>query len=706
MADRVGDSGQRAGTPGADRRASRTRLFRSARVRSVLAIVPRLVLLCVIVWAFTGPIDRVPTIVGAAGMAPGAPPTDSTVLASPLSQAGGFAVADGPISSYFTARGGVRTFGPPVSNAFPLLGSTVQIFRDHVLKVEPNGTVSTVNLFALGAIPFRNVGGRIIPEVDQALVASAPVPGSPDYAARVQEFVKANAPDQWENLPVGFYQAFAGTVKYEDAFPNGGERALLSGFSQEIWGLPVSRPMRDAQDPNVVLLRWERGVMVWSRQTGSVATIPLGEAFKQVLTGEGLGPERTAAAAGSQFLMQAKAGAPNGIARPAELPNTVLASAFAAGNPAINAAQISSGYTTPTPTWTPVVNMNPPPPPLATLTPTLPGGVAGVPTVPGALPGAAVPPPAPGVAPAGGVPQGAAPAPGLPPSANPDVCVRDEQITFSPETLRVNNEVLIVVTSSRSHPYGRLSGTEKTNFVRERPGQLGWVGEWTVALSYPGRHEYTFYVDSTVPCKKLEFTVLQSLSTRTPTPTKTATPWGWDNGNSNNSNSNNSNGNSNDNTSFYVTTAPPWSPFTYIGQGDAFNCETFQSQAQAQAVLRADPTDPNNLDTDFDGIACEDYGAYPYPNEDDTSQVTRIVGAPTNTPMPVSTPTRAQRVPGEACSGFTGESAQQFLLNNPTDPLRMDESRDGIACGGVDGAGFMNPPLRSSPPLPPPRNYQ
>ena len=45
-------------------------------------------------------------------------------------------MADGPIGSYFAARGGVRTFGPPVSNAFPLLGSTVQIFRDHVLTID------------------------------------------------------------------------------------------------------------------------------------------------------------------------------------------------------------------------------------------------------------------------------------------------------------------------------------------------------------------------------------------------------------------------------------------------------------------------------------------------------------------------------------------------------------------------------------------
>jgi hypothetical protein len=39
-------------------------------------------------------------------------------------------------------------------------------------------------------------------------------------------------------------------------------------------------------------------------------------------------------------------------------------------------------------------------------------------------------------------------------------------------------------------------------------------------------------------------------------------------------------------------------PSAYLGQGDAFNCADFARQADAQAVLRADPTDPNKLDTD------------------------------------------------------------------------------------------------------------
>jgi hypothetical protein len=60
-----------------------------------------------------------------------------------------------------------------------------------------------------------------------------------------------------------------------------------------------------------------------------------------------------------------------------------------------------------------------------------------------------------------------------------------------------------------------------------------------------------------------------------------------------------------------LAVAPPifgqavFDPTGYIGQGDAYNCPHFASQADAQAVLRADPSDPNRLDADNDGIACE-----------------------------------------------------------------------------------------------------
>lgn len=39
---------------------------------------------------------------------------------------------------------------------------------------------------------------------------------------------------------------------------------------------------------------------------------------------------------------------------------------------------------------------------------------------------------------------------------------------------------------------------------------------------------------------------------------------------------------------------------------DVYNCDDYTYQEEAQAVYDADPSDPNGLDGDNDGIACED----------------------------------------------------------------------------------------------------
>src|SRR5262249_18316959 len=49
------------------------------------------------------------------------------------------------------------------------------------------------------------------------------------------------------------------------------------------------------------------------------------------------------------------------------------------------------------------------------------------------------------------------------------------------------------------------------------------------------------------------------------------------------------------------TTQPAPAPAPRTGR----NCSDFPSQAAAQAALRANPSDPDGLDRDRDGIACE-----------------------------------------------------------------------------------------------------
>ena len=62
-------------------------------------------------------------------------------------------------------------------------------------------------------------------------------------------------------------------------------------------------------------------------------------------------------------------------------------------------------------------------------------------------------------------------------------------------------------------------------------------------------------------------------------------------------------------------------PERYLGLGDVFDCEDFANQAEAQAVLAADPNDPNRLDAEVDGVACKTL-----PAPEDTMPVWRGLG--------------------------------------------------------------------------------
>src|SRR5918993_1478516 len=44
-----------------------------------------------------------------------------------------------------------------------------------------------------------------------------------------------------------------------------------------------------------------------------------------------------------------------------------------------------------------------------------------------------------------------------------------------------------------------------------------------------------------------------------------------------------------------------------VAQADLYDCASFGSQESAQAELDRDPSDPNNLDSDGNGRACDDY---------------------------------------------------------------------------------------------------
>ena len=144
---------------------------------------------------------------------------------------------------------------------------------------------------------------------------------------------------------------------------------------------------------------------------------------------------------------------------------------------------------------------------------------------------------------------------------------------------------------------------------------------------------------------------------------------------------------------------------------DFYNCSSFDSQSNAQRVLRYDPSDPNNLDVEdghVDGVACSTWVYSQYPADRDVTPVARGTQTPTQTAVTTTTPTHTPtHLPTQTptptsgafnpinylnqgdrygCASFASQAnAQAVLRADPTDPNRLDTTpRDGLACGGVE----------------------
>lgn len=107
------------------------------------------------------------------------------------------------------------------------------------------------------------------------------------------------------------------------------------------------------------------------------------------------------------------------------------------------------------------------------------------------------------------------------------------------------------------------------------------------------------------------------------------------------------------------------------GGGDGeLDCANFATQREAQAELERDPSDPNNLDADGDGVACE---TYPYGTGGGGGG-----GGDLN------------------CADFaTQRAAQREFAKNRTDPNNLDADNDGRACEELIGEGRDGPtPVR------------
>ena len=241
----------------------------------------------------------------------------------------GYRIDSDVIWDYFNKRGGIRTFGYPVSRTFQFLGFTTQFFQREIVQLGPDGSARTMNILDPGLMPYTRINGSTFPAPDPTIGAISPSPSAPGYDTAVLDFVRSYSPNQFEGMNVNFYQTFFNTVTLQDAFPQGGGEAWLQPLlNLEMWGVPTSRPMRDPNNGNFVYLRFQRGIMHYDATNGYTQGLLLADYLKAIITGQNLPADLDAQANGSQFYKQYNPNKTYWVDRPDQLPATNLAYAF------------------------------------------------------------------------------------------------------------------------------------------------------------------------------------------------------------------------------------------------------------------------------------------------------------------------------------------------------------------------------------------
>jgi N-acetylmuramoyl-L-alanine amidase len=232
---------------------------------------------------------------------------------------------------YFQKRGGVRSFGYPVSNTFMLFGMKVQIFQRQILQLRPDGGVQTMNVLDEGLMPYTRINGSSFPAPDPSVIGGSPDPKATDYHEQTLQFVRDMAPDAFDGEPVNFARTFFSSVRAEDAYPGGvpdDAEGLLPYFNLEIWGLPTSKPTHDPSNPDFIYQRFQRGIMHYDKSCRCTQGLLLADYFKAILTKRNLPADLADQAKSSRFFGQYAPGQPQALARPNDLPGATLVNAF------------------------------------------------------------------------------------------------------------------------------------------------------------------------------------------------------------------------------------------------------------------------------------------------------------------------------------------------------------------------------------------
>jgi hypothetical protein len=263
---------------------------------------------------------------------------------------------------YFTHRGGIATFGYPVSRDFQFEGCTSQFFQRVVLQQCGNQGVGTLNLLDDGLLPYTRMNSSTFPASDPFVLAATPKPSDPGYGGAMIDFVRKNAQDTFDGQSVHFLSTFFNTITPTVAGTS--DTGILGLLDLEIWGAPTSKPAYDPTNHNFIYQRFQRGIMHYDKTCGCTQGLLLADYLKALMTGVDLPADLAMQAANSPLLRAAINGhAPAGTS----FGNAFIKGAGSATGTDILVPALLPVITANAPVTLPLINLAPnaPPPPVS-----------------------------------------------------------------------------------------------------------------------------------------------------------------------------------------------------------------------------------------------------------------------------------------------------------------------------------------------------
>ena len=269
----------------------------------------------------------------------------------------GFRIDRDSFYNYFAHRGGVATFGYPVSRDFQFEGCTSQFFQRLVMQQCGTQGVGTMNLLDEGLLPYTRMNGSTFPASDVTLTTAGPKPGDANYATAILAFVRQNASDSFDDQRVNFLSTFFNAISPSVAGTS--DPNILGLLDLEMWGAPTSRPAYDPSNHNFIYQRFQRGIMHYDRTCGCTQGLLLADYLKELLTGDNLPGDLAEQAKNSPLLRASLNGHPPEA--------TLFGNAFVQGAGSATANVPAQLVPSPTATTVPPAagKPNAPPPPVS-----------------------------------------------------------------------------------------------------------------------------------------------------------------------------------------------------------------------------------------------------------------------------------------------------------------------------------------------------